>query len=115
MFEADFKRKMSIDSDAADELILYLDNEYDLYRQKKEIMTNLTKKFQKGTYLHTKAPTIWMYLVESAAKKYCKEFCDKDINQKWFELFTVSSRKLAAKELANRWYKLAQAGRFDEG
>lgn len=106
---------MSFDTDesVADELILYLDNDEPLYRQKKAIIQNLTKKFEKGTYDHKLAPKIWSYLVESAAKRYVKELGSP--GDKWFQMFDVPVRKLAAKELADRWYKLAKAGHPDEG
>lgn len=106
---------MGYDSDesVAAELILYSDNDGALYRQKKEIIKNLTKKFEKGTYSHSLAPKIWMYWVESSAKKYVKEFGSP--GDKWFEMFTVPVRKIAAQELADRWYKLAKAGHPDEG
>ena len=97
----------------AEELILYLDNDEPLYRQKKEIIKNLTKKFDKKTYDHKLAPKIWSYLVESAAKKYAKEMGSP--GQKWFQMFDASVRKLAAQALADRWYKLAKAGYPDEG
>jgi hypothetical protein len=106
---------MSFDSDeaVASELILYLDNDEPMYRQKKAIIENLTKKFNKGTYDHKLAPKIWSYLVESAAKKYVKEHGSP--GDRWFQIFDVAVRKVAAKELADRWYKLVKAGYPDEG
>lgn len=102
------------DETAANELVLYLDNDAALDRQQKQsIIANLTKKFKKGTYNHAMAPKIWMYLVESAAKKYVKEF--GSTGDKWHDLFNIPTRKLAAKELADRWYANAKAGYPDEG
>ena len=102
------------DESVAEELIIYSDNDEPLYRQKKEIIKNLTKKFNKKTYDHKLAPKIWGYLVESAAKKYAKEFGGSG-GSPWFEMFPVPIRKLAAQALADRWYDNAKAGYPDEG
>jgi hypothetical protein len=56
------------------ELRLYIDNERDLYQQRKAIEANLEKKMAKGTYDASKAPLAWMHMVDAGAKKYAKEF-----------------------------------------
>jgi hypothetical protein len=106
---------MSFDTDddeiLADELLLFLDNELPLYRQKQSIATNLVRKIKNGTYDHKLAPKLWGYVVERAAKMYAKEF---DNARVWHKLFPVSLRNIVSKELADRWYANAKAGRPDE-
>jgi hypothetical protein len=99
------------DEDAADELVLYLDNDYQLYKQKEAIAENLLRKIKRGAYDHARAPDAWAYVVEEAAKKYAREFARPG---EWSVLFNVPTRRLAAVELADRWYANARAGRPDE-
>ena len=61
--------------DEARELKLYIDNDGDLYRQRLvPIVKNIQRKMKSGKYDHSKAPKLWMYLVDDGAKKYSKEF-----------------------------------------
>src|SRR5205823_1880758 len=44
------------------------------------IEENLVRKYQKGRYDHAKAPKLWRYLVDNAAKDYCREHgCTKKL------------------------------------
>lgn len=80
------------------ELVLYIENDGDLYRQQKQpIEKNLTRKWQKGQYDHSKAPKAWMYLVDNGAKKYMKEFGGPG------DAFDKATRMAAAQELADTW------------
>lgn len=68
------------------ELKLYIENDSDLYRQKiVPIVKNIQRKMKSGKYDHSKAPKLWMYLVDEGAKKYSKEFpgvkFDKKVKQ----------------------------------
>ena len=57
------------------ELKLYIENDSDLYRQQiVPIIKNVQRRMKSGKYDHTKAPKLWMYLVDNGAKKYVKEF-----------------------------------------
>lgn len=99
------------DAEAAHELLLYLDNDPALYRQKQTIAANLLRKVQKRTYSHREAPAAWAYAVEQAAKKYAREYADpKD----WGRIFNVPTRNAVARDLADRWYANAKAGRPGE-
>ena len=87
-----------MDSAAVDELLLYIENDGDLYRQRAQpIMRNLAKKMLKGTYDPAQAPKAWRYLVDDGAKKYVKEFGSDDWN------FSVADRAEAAKQMARRF------------
>src|SRR5271156_2257374 len=94
-------------SDEAEELLLYLDNESDLYAQKKLGAANLLKKMKRGTYEHGLAPQAWSYVVDSAAKKYAKEFNEA---RSWHALFDAEARRQVSKELADRWHANAERG-----
>jgi hypothetical protein len=106
------RRREEADEVAADELLIYLDNEQDIYRQKQDIADNLLRKIKKGVYSHVRAADLWMYVVERAAKKYAKEFSSSE--RDWSSIFVPATRDAVAKELADRWYGNAKAGRPDE-
>ena len=64
-----------LDRHAMVELKLYIENDNQLYRQQVvPIIKNVQRKMKSGKYDHTKAPKLWMYLVDNGAKKYVKEF-----------------------------------------
>ena len=65
----------SSDEHAETELKLYIENDPQLYRRQiVPIIKNIQRKMKSGKYDHTKAPKLWMYLVDNGAKKYVKEF-----------------------------------------
>jgi len=65
----------ALDREAVRELQLYIENDSDLYRRQIiPIVKNIQRKMKSGKYDHTKAPKLWMYLVDNGAKKYVKEF-----------------------------------------
>jgi hypothetical protein len=84
---------------AAKELVMYADNDSQLYRTSHQpIVANLKKKVKKGVYDHEKATKLWGYHADRAAQKYAKEHGD---GQPWHKMFTPSDRKQAAKWFAN--------------
>lgn len=89
-----------IDETAKDELDLYAENTSELYGQKKAILANIKRKHASGKYNHALAPKLWMYWVESAAKRYAREFGG---GQAWHKMFDMPTRKALAKELADRY------------
>lgn len=56
------------------ELELYIDNDGQLYAKRLSILKNVARRVVKGTYDATKAPKLWLYLIDAGAKKYVKEF-----------------------------------------
>jgi hypothetical protein len=57
------------------ELELYIDNDYQLYKQMFiPQLKNLTRKMKKGIYDRKLAAKLFMYLLDAGAKKYVKEF-----------------------------------------
>lgn len=86
----------------ARELLLYCENDGDLYRQQVvHIEKGLAKKLAKGTYDHEKAKKWWMHLAESCARKYVKEFGDE--RTPWHKMFSTADRREVAKAFADSW------------
>ena len=101
-----------VDEDAIRELVLYIENDGQLYQQQGEpIMRNLTKKWDKGVYDHDKAKTLWKYYADTGAKKYGKEHGAND----GFNMFTPAVRRAVASELADGWHEELKAGNKMEG
>lgn len=86
-----------VDRDAAHELDLYAENTSELYSQKKSILANIQRRHKSGTYDHAKAPKLWMYWVDAAARRYRKEYGGGP------ETFTKATREYLARELADRY------------
>lgn len=100
-----------VDPGAARELDLFIRNDGDLYRQQHiPITKNLITKMARGTYDSEKAVKMFMYLAESGAKKYKKEFGDE---LKWHEMFNVATRREVAKSLRNSFETEAELGNYD--
>jgi hypothetical protein len=88
------------DKIAAHELLLFGNNDAILYRQQEvPIQQNLTRKWKKGTYNHTKVITLWGYWADSAAERYTKEHGTGG----GFGIFTKATRMMTAKEKADEW------------
>lgn len=99
-------------SEAARELVIFIDNDGDLYRQQgAPIRENLSKKYRKGIYDHAQAVKLWKYLADTGAKKYAQEFASPS---EWNRMFTVADRKAAAQEMADMWRDEMELGNFME-
>ncbi len=93
------------------ELKLYIDNDGQLYRgQTTSIIKNLATKMAKGVYDRTKAEKLWMYLTESGAKKYTKEFDAPGAS--WHNVFSMSDRRQVAKELNDDFLQAWKEGSY---
>lgn len=98
---------------AAREIALYADNDYMLYKQRKEpIMKNLGKKHKKGQYDIEKAAKLWRYYIDAAMQKYNKEHGSR--GDKWFELLDTSDRQLLALEYAKEAKQEFDSGNYYE-
>ena len=90
----------TVDDHAKTELDLYAENTSELYNQKKSILANITRRLKNGTYDPAKAPKLWMYWVDAAAKRYTKEFgSGGNIST----IFNKATREALAHELALRY------------
>tara|TARA_B100001564_G_scaffold359887_1_gene383624 strand:- start:2001 stop:2360 length:360 start_codon:yes stop_codon:yes gene_type:complete len=104
--------KEAVDSDAMNELKLFINNDEDLYRKQfMPIIANIKRKIKRGVYNHEMSPKLWMYLVDNAAKKYVKEFGSPDQDVK--DMFPKELRIEIAKDLADEEFDKIKAGEYD--
>lgn len=94
------------DVQAARELSLYIENEYDLVgapnSQGKAIEKNLLRKIKNGSFDLALSEKAWMYLMETGAKKYAKEYASPG---DWSKMFNKPTRELVAHEFAVTFYE----------
>ena len=101
-----------IDSDAVNELDTYIMNNEDLYRRRfMPIISNIKRKLAKNVYDHEKAQTLWMYLVDDAAKEYVKEFGSQQDDVK--DMFPKETRQQVAQVISDRELENIKAGEYD--
>lgn len=99
----------SVDHPAATELYLFIENDGDLYRQQYQpILKNLVTKQAKGVYDKDKAIKLWLYLVESGAKKYVREYG----SGAWHEMFNVPTRREVAVKLNEHFLAESALGAY---
>jgi hypothetical protein len=91
--------KSKVDEHAVTELRLYAENDPSLQRHQESIENNLMLKMWKGTYDHSKAPKLWLYWFDAAARKYVDEFRGK--SERIDSVFTKATREQAAREFAD--------------
>ena len=102
----------NIDSDAVNELDTYIMNNEELYRRRfMPIISNIKRKVAKNVYDHEKAQTLWMYLVDDAAKEYVKEFgsTQDDIAT----MFPKETRQQVARVISDRELDNIKQGEYD--
>jgi hypothetical protein len=94
------RHRGEVDETALKELDLYAENTSEIYNQKKSILENIRRRLKNGTYSHALAPQLWMYWVESAAKRYSKEF---GTSSRVDAIFNLPTREAFARRLADRY------------
>jgi hypothetical protein len=100
-------------STEADELLLFIENDGDLYRQQAQpIMKNLARKMVKGNYSSTLAVKLWRYLADAGAQKYTREFGGGGGNGS-YGVFTPADRQEVAKELSRKFERAIDGGEYD--
>ena len=100
------------DSDAINELDLFIMNDEDLYRRRfMPIITNIKRKMKRGIYDHEKVIKLWMYLVDDAAVKYVQEFGTQDQDVK--DMFPKETRLQVAQVIADRELENIKQGEYD--
>jgi DNA-nicking Smr family endonuclease len=92
------RARAPIDDTAAEELELFAENTGELYPQKQAILANIKRKLKRGKYDPAKAPKLWMYWVDNAAKRYQKEFGSES------PIFNKPTREAVAQDLAKRYH-----------
>ena len=78
--------------------------------QGREIVKNLLRKQKAGKYDKRKSVKLWMYLVESAAKRYHKDFGSSDFP--WHKMFPPPVRKEVAESLAEEFDSDSKRGEY---
>lgn len=101
------------DEHAATELDLFISNDADLYRQQYQpIIANLMRKRAAGKYDREKAVKLFMYLMESGAKKYIAEFGSQ--GDPIDTVFNKNTRELVARWFRDRFEQEAELGNYDQ-
>jgi len=99
-------------SDAADALVLWIDNDGDTYRLSQiGVEKNLLLKMAKGIYNHALAVKLWMYVVEMGAKRLYQSnngYLDDVFYPKWNLMFPPKTRLETAKHLADSFLEKVQ-------
>ena len=104
--------KEAQDSDAVNELDLYLMNNEELYRRRfMPIIENIKRKMRRGIYDHEKVIRLWMYLVDDAAREYIKEFGNPTQDVK--DMFPKETRLKVAQVIADREKENIEQGEYD--
>lgn len=83
-------------SHEATELELFLVNDWNSYRHLQDCISNLERKVARGTYDSERAPKIFKYPVETAAKEYAKGY-----DMPWHVMFPVAVRREVEQSLFN--------------
>ena len=100
------------DSDAINELDLFIMNDEDLYRQQfMPKISNLRRKMKKGIYDDEKAIKLWMYLVDRAARKFVQQDPQSGMDVK--DMFPKETRLKVAQVIADREKENIEQGEYD--
>jgi len=98
------------DNVAATELVLYSDNDSDIYNfVVRNILPNQFRKLRSGKYDSNKAVRIWEIVAERAAHKYVKEF-----GGDYATTFNKATRLIAAKVLHAAFERNLLAGEYSD-
>jgi hypothetical protein len=96
----------------AAELKVFTENEGDIYRQQTSmILKNLATKKASGKYNHDRAVDMFMYLAETGAKKYTREYGGPGAS--WHEMFPKDVRRIVASEWRNEFEVEYASGAYD--
>jgi hypothetical protein len=96
-------------SHEAYELVLWVENSQAIQNQRNSILKNIARKINSGIYDPEKAPVLWKYLMDSAAKEYTKEF---DVGG-GYGVFTPAIRREAAAWYAPHEYDTIILGEYE--
>ena len=101
-----------MDEPLANDLEITIESDSDLSRQQHNpIIKNLATKKARGVYQHDLAVKLFMYLVESGAKKYVKE--NVAGSTPWFKFFNMTTRRHVAESLTKSFEMEYNHGNYD--
>lgn len=97
--------KGTVDHVAARELLLFIQNDKQLYRQEVAIDKNLRQKLKRGVFDKALAVKLFMYLADAGAIKYVSEFTksNADIRTNSNSMFGRKTRFAVAATLTKLW------------
>lgn len=101
------RKPAPIDEHAVTELRLYAENESAIYPQHQAIVENIKRKMARGVYDPGRAPALWGYWVDAAARRYIKEF-GGDLKT----TFPPAVRRAVATEVAHDEGERIKAGEY---
>ena len=102
------------DRGLANELKLFTENDGDIYRQQTtSILKNLATKAAKGIYKHDLGAKLFMYLTETGAKKYAREFGGPGAEAGWHTMFPIEIRRIVADEWASEFEAEYKNGSYE--
>lgn len=107
---------VEVDKHAADELELYIDNTYSLYKEKEGTYAkNAIAKVARGVYDSAQAAKLFLYLVDRAAQQYNKEHGSSGPYRggSSFGIFDKGTRMAVAKELVKSFEDSARRGEYE--
>jgi len=115
-FSVNARAQAAVDSHAATELVLFIENTADLspdgpQGQGHSVLLNALRKWRKGTYEPALAIRLFEYLTESGAKRYAREF---DHPSRWSEIFNPATRREAARQLEEGFRNSAERGEYND-
>ena len=102
--------KESSDDTAKDELRLFIDNDSDIYKRSvMPAVENMKRKIANGKFDPSKAPKLWLYVVDAGAKKYAKEFANPS---DWNKMFAKDVRMELSSDLAEYYTEEINLGNY---
>ena len=93
--------------DTAEELVLWINNDYPTHRHLESIWRNMTRKLAQDKFDHELAVKGFMWATEAGAKSYSKEF-----GGTWHQNFPIEIRRMAAEMLRDEF--MAEVGAAPE-
>lgn len=115
-FAVNARAQAAVDSHAATELVLFIENTADLspdgpHGQGRSVLLNALRKWRKGTYEPAPAVRLFEYLADSGAKRYAREY---DHPSRWSEMFNPATRREVARQLEESFRNSAERGEYDD-
>lgn len=87
--------KTMCDENAARELYLYVNNNYDVYQQLLQVFKALNHKAMKGQYNSEKACKAFEYAVKDGAIRYTQEFATGP----YYNIFNAATRREVCRKI----------------
>lgn len=106
------ERNEPLDEDLAWELKMFIENDEQLYNNMfLYIVRNMKRKIKRGIFDENKVKDAMLHLVNAGAQK-----CTKDYHKrgKWFEVFSMATRKDVAQDMADELIDALKNNEYDD-